>query len=71
MNGQVRVEDIEKVEEINMAAVSSTRFNSPRSKNSSNVKFEQWLQYQGLAARGDVDKDTLLEIFNAMDDEDK
>src|SRR5690606_34931590 len=51
MNGQVRVEDIEKVEEINMAAVSSTRFNSPRSKNSSNVKFEQWLQYQGLAAR--------------------
>jgi type I restriction enzyme S subunit len=33
--------------------------------------FETWLQAQGLAARGEVDRQTLREIFDAMDDDDK
>ena len=33
--------------------------------------FELWLQNQGLAARGDIDRQTLREIFEAMDDDDK
>ena len=34
-------------------------------------RFESWLAHQGLAARGDIDTETLREIFDAMDDEDK
>jgi len=36
-----------------------------------NQRFKVWLQNQGLAARGDVDRQTLREIFDAMDDNDK
>lgn len=32
-------------------------------------RFEQWLSSQGLAARGEIDKATLREIFNLMDEE--
>lgn len=33
--------------------------------------FEQWLAYQGFAARGDVDMDVLRNIYEAMDSDDK
>lgn len=33
--------------------------------------FDQWLTNQGFAARGEVEKDTLLNIYEAMDDDDK
>ncbi len=32
-------------------------------------RFELWLSSQGLAARGEIDKTTLREIFNVMDEE--
>jgi hypothetical protein len=32
-------------------------------------RFELWLSSQGLAARGEIDKTTLREIFNLMDEE--
>lgn len=32
-------------------------------------RFELWLSSQGLAARGEIDKATLREIFNVMDEE--
>ncbi|GGG66202.1 restriction endonuclease subunit S [Epilithonimonas arachidiradicis] len=34
-------------------------------------RFELWVSQQGLAARGSLDKDTLRELFDAMNDEDK
>lgn len=34
-------------------------------------RFELWISQQGLAARGTLDKVTLRELFDAMDDEDK
>lgn len=40
-------------------------------KNKQSDRFAMWLQNQGLAARGDIDKATLREIFDAMDDDDK
>lgn len=70
MNGQVKVEDVEK-EEVNKAAEASIKFKHTRHNHSDDAKFEHWLQHQGLAARGDIDTDTLREIFDAMDDEDK
>lgn len=33
--------------------------------------FEQWLAYQGFAARGDVDMEVLRNIYEAMDNDDK
>jgi len=36
-----------------------------------NERFELWVSQQGLAARGTLDKATLRELFDAMDDEDK
>lgn len=40
-------------------------------KNEQPDRFALWLQNQGLAARGDIDRQTLREIFDAMDDDDK
>lgn len=34
-------------------------------------RFDRWLQTQGVAARGAVDEQTLHDIFDAMDDDDK
>lgn len=34
-------------------------------------RFSLWLQKQGIAARGELDKKTLRDIFDAMDDDDK
>lgn len=36
-----------------------------------NQQFELWLSNQGAAARGEIDKATLREIFDAMDEDDK
>ena len=35
------------------------------------LRFENWLNIMGLAARGTVDRQTLHDIFNAMDEDDK
>lgn len=40
-------------------------------KNEQPDRFALWLQNQGLAARGDIDRQTLREIFDAMDEDDK
>lgn len=37
----------------------------------SDSRFDRWLQTQGVAARGNVDEQTLHDIFDAMDDDDK
>ena len=34
-------------------------------------RFNQWKQMQGYAARGDVDNEILMKIFDAMDEDDK
>lgn len=34
-------------------------------------RFDRWLQTQGVAARGTLDEQTLHDIFDAMDDDDK
>ena len=35
------------------------------------LRFNQWKQSQGYAARGDVDDEILKKIFDAMDEDDK
>lgn len=40
--------------------------NLPRQQDQ---RFELWLSSQGLAARGEIDKTTLRQIFNVMDEE--
>lgn len=41
------------------------------SKSDTDQRFTAWLQNQGIAARGDIDMQTMREIFDAMDDDDK
>jgi type I restriction enzyme S subunit len=41
------------------------------SKSDTDQRFTVWLQNQGVAARGDIDMQTMREIFDAMDDDDK
>lgn len=60
MNGQAVVED---------DSDNTISFNEEQKTD--DEKFEHWIKNQGLAARGDVDKVTLRELFNAMDDDDK
>lgn len=63
MNGQVTIKDAEeKVAEV--IKINDKAFGKDEN-------FELWLQNQGLAARGDVDLQTLREIFDAMDEDDK
>lgn len=63
MNGQVTIKDTEeKIGEV--VKTNDGTFDKEK-------QFELWLQNQGLAARGDVDFETLREIFNAMDENDK
>lgn len=64
MNGQVTVQ-AETTEE--------TKKDTPRINLSQqrNQRFELWLSNQGVAARGEIDKATLREIFDAMDEDDK
>lgn len=61
MNGQVTVAD-EQPTETSQNVVEML---------GNNKRFNLWLQNQGIAARGDLDKKTLREIFDAMDDDDK
>lgn len=64
MNGQVTIQDAEKqVKEV----IKTTN----KTFNTDDEKFNLWLQNQGIAARGDVDLQTLREIFDAMDEDDK
>jgi len=62
MNGQITVKDNES------NADKVLPFNN-QEKN--DQKFDLWLKNQRLAARGVTDLQTLREIFNAMDDDDK
>lgn len=64
MNGQVTVKEAEgKSTEIEKPIIKLSELQDQR--------FELWLKEQGIAARGDIDKKTLRDIFDAMDDEDK
>lgn len=64
MNGQVTVQTEEK---------EQTKQETPITNLSQqqNQRFELWLTNQGVAARGDIDKATLREVFDAMDEDDK
>ena len=62
MNGQVTVVDKEETE-VDKSKEASAPTVDPR--------FTKWLDTMGLAARGTVDQQTLLDIFNAMDKDDK
>ena len=62
MNGQATVADAED---------EPAKVIPFASKNDTDQRFTAWLQNQGVAARGDVDMQTMREIFDAMDDDDK
>ncbi len=62
MNGQATVADAEDEPAKVIPFVS---------KNDTDQRFTTWLQNQGVAARGDIDMQTMREIFDAMDDDDK
>lgn len=62
MNGQATVTGSEN---------SSDNVFPIEQKDKYDQSFNLWLKNQGLAARGDIDRQTLREIFDAMDDDDK
>lgn len=64
MNGQVTVQTDTKEE----TGKATPIINLSRQRNQ---RFELWLSNQGAAARGEIDKATLREIFDAMDEDDK
>jgi len=61
MNGQVTVKAIE----------SKTDIIPFKNQENNDQRFKMWLKNQRLAARGEIDLQTLREIFGAMDDDDK
>jgi type I restriction enzyme S subunit len=61
MNGQVTVKAIE----------SKTDIISFKNQDNNDQKFDMWFQSKKTAARGEADLQTLREIFDAMDDDDK
>ena len=65
MNGQVTIKEAEEKIDQTIKEKNITIFPNY------DVRFELWLQNQGLAARGDIDRKTLREIFDTMDDNDK
>lgn len=69
MNGQATVCD----NIVTMPIKESVIANENIVKNESfyNQRFDVWLSSCGVAARGDIDKATLREIFDAMDEDDK
>lgn len=75
MNGQVKVLDALEIndEPLAMVAESAIAYNSSAEKTTAwyDQRFEFWISQQGLAARGTLDKATLRELFDAMNDEDK
>ena len=62
MNGQAKVEPADTTPHLCVLKLENPA-RDPR--------FERWLQTQGVAARGNVDEQTLHDIFDAMDDDDK
>lgn len=56
-----------------VAEADTKEYNTPVEKASAwyDERFELYVSKQGLAARGNLDRATLREIFDAMDDEDK
>lgn len=62
MNGQATVAEEQK--SVLQILENDTKTEQPH-------RFALWLQNQGLAARGDIDRQTLREIFDAMDEDDK
>ena len=58
MNGQVTIQDAEQ-------QVNNTISNIWNAEKL--IRFAQWKQMQGYAARGEVDEETLMKIFDAMD----
>ena len=62
MNGQVSVNSTENTADNEIPL---------EKKDCYDQRFDFWLQNQGLAARGDIDRQTLREIFDVMDDDDK
>lgn len=70
MNGQVgfKEEYKEQTQTVSVAAEAKAEYkiNLPQQQDQ---RFELWLASQGLAARGEIDKTTLREIFNVMDEE--
>jgi type I restriction enzyme S subunit len=75
MNGQVKVKDYLEMnsEHLAMVAEPALAYSSSVEKTTDwyDQRFELWVDQQGLAARGTLDKATLRELFDAMDDEDK
>lgn len=76
MNGQVRVGSGEYESEegsLGMVAEEPLHYHNLEEKTSDwyDQRFELWVSQQGLAARGNIDKATLRELFDAMNDEDK
>ena len=69
MNGQVKVKEAE-AQVLGMVTKSEASYNKSSQKNEDEL-FEVWLKEEGLAARGGIDRATLRELFDAMDDEDK
>lgn len=64
MNGQVSVQTVSKEETKKTTPIINL-------SQQQNQRFELWLSNQGAAARGKIDKATLREIFDAMDEDDK
>lgn len=62
MNGQATVVDEEK-KKSSISETAAIPATDPR--------FTKWLKTMGLAARGTVNRQTLLDIFNAIDEDDK
>lgn len=71
MNGQVKVGDVEN-EVLEMVADPSVQYGiTEKTPEWYDERFNLWITNQGLAARGEIDRTTLRELFDAMDDEDK
>lgn len=62
MNGQATVAPVESAPKLQVLQPE---------KPARDPRFDRWLQTQGVAARGTVDEQTLHDIFDAMDDDDK
>lgn len=70
MNGQVTFKDKKTDQETENQAEEIPQ-EKTHTRPRYNEGFELWLQQEGIAARGDVDRQTLKEIYDAMDDNDK
>lgn len=76
MNGQIgfKEEYQEQAQMFNVAAEAAVEYKKTETPTThvpqeQDERFELWLSSQGLAARGDIDRPTLREIFNVMDEE--